>query len=555
MARAGEGARSGGRQPPRPPAGRGGRSGSASRSGTPAPALTKAPAERQCPTSAGPRAGPGAGSERRPAPGSGLGGCRVVLRLSQQPLDLPDILLEGANHFHEPHPLVQQHDVDVLVLRGLVVAHASQEAQLVLQQVALPVHHLAVEAQRCVELAHALEHAPPLLELPAHRRAALVGVRAVRFAAATLPGTGAGCALGGGLALGVLDDLVELAPQDLELLLRLQQRGLLALRHAVEGLLGLGLRAGPGLQVLHGQLQLAAVPVRRVCRAEVEGLDPEQQRRGELAVRGELEPPSEVLAHLGLGDLVEADGALPAGLNQLLLREAVDALPEVVTVLPPKVGDVVPELDLEVPRPPGVGLGEAEHPRERLELLRAHVPEGQLLIEELAEPQDLLEARVLLGLHELLLELLQLRGLVRELAVGLRELLGALEHHLLPELCHLLLRLQLPRKRCIVVLLLEEGRGQHTRKEAQEEGQQDLRKGHDNEEGEGDEFQAVRCCAHEQLLLADRQRVAFHNTLHQVEGCPHVSTEEPEASGHPATKVHHGIPDIFVPFLDYARIT
>mmetsp|Transcript_25533 Transcript_25533/g.64936 ORF Transcript_25533/g.64936 Transcript_25533/m.64936 type:complete len:237 (+) Transcript_25533:853-1563(+) len=235
--------------------------------------------------------------------------------------------------------------------------------------------------------------------------------------------------------------------------------------------------------LLHLHLQLLGFLLRRLVRVEVEGLDPQQQPGGDLPVRGQHDPAVQVLAHLVLGHLVEADGALPAGFDELRLVERVDAFPQILAILAPQVCDVVAQLHLEVSRPPGGSLRQTEHPGHGGQLLGGHVLEADLLVEETCEPQDLLERRVLHTLHELLLEHLQLRGLVGKLLVGrLGDLLGALQDDLLPELCHLLLRLELARHCRIVVLLLEEGGRQHVREEPQCEGQEDLRKGDDDEE-------------------------------------------------------------------------
>mmetsp|Transcript_70730 Transcript_70730/g.229096 ORF Transcript_70730/g.229096 Transcript_70730/m.229096 type:complete len:394 (+) Transcript_70730:372-1553(+) len=379
------------------------------------------------------------------------------LALAQEGLDLLLAPLEGADHLHEAHALVQEDHVGVLLLRGLVVPHAREEAQLPVQQALLLAHDLLVEAQGVVHLAHAPQQALLLLLLVVQAGARSRGPGLPALVAFLALGVSAGA--DSSLQLDrLLDDLVDLVPQHLELLPRGLGVRLLPLRHGEEGLGGLRLhvRAGPGL---HAHLQLAAVRLPGLRRPEVEGLDPEQQGRGEApVVRRELQPAVQVPAHLRLRDLVEADGALPAGLDELLLREAVGALPEVVPVLPAEVRDVVPELDLEVPGPPGLGLRQAQHPGQGTQLLRGHVREAELLLEELAEQQDLLEAGILRAFQELLLELLELCSLVRELVVvGLGDLAGALQHHLLPELRHLLLGLQLPRQRRIVVLLLEEG--------------------------------------------------------------------------------------------------
>lgn len=71
------------------------------------------------------------------------------------------------------------------------------------------------------------------------------------------------------------------------------------------------------------------------------------------------------------------------------------------------------------------------------------VVHGRFLFEDLANPGDLLQRGVLLALHELVLELLQLLGLVGVLDVfRLYDLLRPLVHDLLEELGQLLLGLR-----------------------------------------------------------------------------------------------------------------
>mmetsp|Transcript_134515 Transcript_134515/g.374902 ORF Transcript_134515/g.374902 Transcript_134515/m.374902 type:complete len:253 (+) Transcript_134515:873-1631(+) len=249
---------------------------------------------------------------------------------------------------------------------------------------------------------------------------------------------------------------------------------------------------------LHIHLEVAALRRRGVRGSQVEGLDPQEQRGGDVAVvRRELEPTDEVSPHLRFCHLMEADRAFPARLDELLLGEAIYPFPEVVPVLPAEVRDVVAQLHLQMPRPPGVRLRETQHPGHGTQLLRRHVLEAQLLLKELAETKDLLETRELLAVHQFLLELLQLLRLICKLVVSLRNLFGALKHHLLPELCHLFLCLQLPGESRIVILLLEECRWHHARKDSQENWQGNLCKGHHDEEREGNQFQAIGCCADE----------------------------------------------------------
>mmetsp|Transcript_87359 Transcript_87359/g.187332 ORF Transcript_87359/g.187332 Transcript_87359/m.187332 type:complete len:222 (+) Transcript_87359:1009-1674(+) len=215
---------------------------------------------------------------------------------------------------------------------------------------------------------------------------------------------------------------------------------------------------------------------------------------------------------------------------------------------------MVPDQHLCVPGPPSTDL-ETQHFRHSGELLSRHFRQTEFLLEDATEPQDLLQAWELLPVQALLLKGLELGGLVRKLVIGrIANLPRPLEHNLLPELRHLLFRLQLPCKRCVVVLPFEERRWQHVREESQEEGQEHLRKGNYDEEGKGDELEAVRGRPHKQAALANSERIALRDARHKDVRSAKVGAKQAEARHHPLHEVHHRITDVFVPLCDDPRV-
>mmetsp|Transcript_30383 Transcript_30383/g.77713 ORF Transcript_30383/g.77713 Transcript_30383/m.77713 type:complete len:471 (-) Transcript_30383:767-2179(-) len=402
------------------------------------------------------------GKVRRPGPSCSGGWVRCVVDSLEDGLDVLEPLLEGTDHLHETDALIQQDHVGVLVLRRLVLAHREQELELLIQQVLLPRDHTLVELQGLGEvlfllnqfllcLLHLFHGKTPFLLLVLVDPLLLNDLCVGPFQQSLL-------------RLGaLLDDLADFCPYLLQFLLGRLGHGLPFPGHLLEGALLGFLRLLVDLLILH--LQLIDRRLRHGLRGatEVEGLNPQQHRcRDTPVVRGNLQPAGQAPPHLLVGDPVEANGALLAGLDQLLGRKSVDAFPHVVSVLSAQLGDVVPKLHLHVALPPVLRLWQAEHARERTELVVRHFLEGQLLLEELAESQYLFQGRVLRTLEQLILELLELNFLVRVLfIVRLHDFLRALVDDFLEELGHLLLRLELPSKRRIVVLLLEESGGQH----------------------------------------------------------------------------------------------
>mmetsp|Transcript_55445 Transcript_55445/g.121349 ORF Transcript_55445/g.121349 Transcript_55445/m.121349 type:complete len:281 (+) Transcript_55445:1089-1931(+) len=172
-----------------------------------------------------------------------------------------------------------------------------------------------------------------------------------------------------------------------------------------------------------------------------------------------------------------------------------------------------------------------------------------LILEDAREPEDLFQRGIFFAFRQLLLERHQLFSFIGIL-IRLIELLGPLCHHLLPEIRHLLFGLQLSGQSGIIILLLKEGGWHHVGKEPQKEGQSEFCKRHHQEEGEGNQLQAVTGGPDQQAPLAHGERVALEDTLRQEIRGAHVGSEEFEPGVHPLQEVLHGITEIFTPLDD-----
>mmetsp|Transcript_9564 Transcript_9564/g.16487 ORF Transcript_9564/g.16487 Transcript_9564/m.16487 type:complete len:235 (+) Transcript_9564:816-1520(+) len=228
----------------------------------------------------------------------------------------------------------------------------------------------------------------------------------------------------------------------------------------------------------------------------------------------EPQPTIQVVPHLLLRDPVEANGSAAAHVDELFAFQAFNAFPKEISVLSTEIGDVMSQLHFQMALPKGARRGQSQHLRQGGELLRRHLLQMHLILEDAGEPEDLLQRGVFFAFRELLLEGHQLFSFIGVL-IRLIELLSPLRNHLLPEICHLLLCLQLSGQSGIVILLLKEGGWHHVGKEPQKEGQREFCKRHHQEEGEGNQLQAVTGGPDQQAPFAHGERVALEDPLRQ----------------------------------------
>mmetsp|Transcript_3835 Transcript_3835/g.7328 ORF Transcript_3835/g.7328 Transcript_3835/m.7328 type:complete len:396 (+) Transcript_3835:1024-2211(+) len=250
---------------------------------------------------------------------------------------------------------------------------------------------------------------------------------------------------------------------------------------------------------------------------------------------------------------METDGTFPAGFDQIEAREAIDAFPIEVSVLTSEVGDVMSELNLQVALPPSSGRWQPQHLGHGFQLLRIHVLQLHLLGEKRAEPEDFFQTWEIFAFDELVLEICQFRSLVGAFC-GLGDLACSGQHDRLPEVRHLLLGLKFPGHGGVVVLLLEESGRKHVWENPEKDRQSEFRKWDDQEQGEGDELEAVGCSPDQKPPLSNAQLISKHDPFRQVVGRAQISTEQSESCSDPLQKVNHCFADVPIPNSQNRRV-
>mmetsp|Transcript_18065 Transcript_18065/g.36647 ORF Transcript_18065/g.36647 Transcript_18065/m.36647 type:complete len:221 (-) Transcript_18065:667-1329(-) len=198
------------------------------------------------------------------------------------------------------------------------------------------------------------------------------------------------------------------------------------------------------------------------------------------------------------------------GLNQLFSVQVLHSLPENLSVFCLQLQHMVANLEHHV-RMETVRL-DAQKFADRLERLKGPLLRFEFFFEVTGNLECLLHAKeghpiVFVFLHHFCHKRLQKSRLVPDFAF-VTELLCLFFDHVLKERRQFLFGSEFLCKIGVVIALFEESGGQHVREDAQGQGECQLGKGDDNEEGERNDLETIRHRSDQQLRLSEGQRVS-----------------------------------------------
>ncbi|GIX64313.1 ChbG/HpnK family deacetylase [Babesia caballi] len=417
----------------------------------------------------------------------------VLVKLVGQVLDLLHLPTSGGDQV--VHALLEVYlSARVDVLGSLEQKHEHLSQLVVLQVSYLPlqvqggeqllVAHedlLLAERAEMADLVGVPDHVVALVEL---QRLLVAAVELQQLAGARLverSGAVDELLLGSGFHVA-LDDVLELLGL---------QRELLEPLLLVDELLGVHLgggRHGPH-QGAHAGL-LGGGHLLGELLPNLGGLDRVLHDEGGAVV----EPLLQLQLQLLLGDVVELHRTVAAGLLQFLGGEALNALPHDEPVLALDLEQVVPELQHNV-RTHAEG-GYAQQLAHHLQRLQVHLVQLELLLENFGKDQQLVGAQervhvAVLLVEDALLEVLERLhlGLEGGIQLLLENLVRALLDQLLEKLRKLLLGQQFLLQVVVALGVVgPEGRGEHLGEQPDGHREEELREGHNEEEGEGQQL-------------------------------------------------------------------
>mmetsp|Transcript_5870 Transcript_5870/g.12785 ORF Transcript_5870/g.12785 Transcript_5870/m.12785 type:complete len:200 (-) Transcript_5870:425-1024(-) len=197
---------------------------------------------------------------------------------------------------------------------------------------------------------------------------------------------------------------------------------------------------------------------------------------------------------------------------------------------------MVPQLQRNVGmQPPG---GQTQEFANALEVFCRQVVNAKLLLKQLSEAQQVFGAgEQTVIVQDVVLKFLELSGLICKSTVPRDKLLGPLLYNLLEKHSQLLLPLHPPRDCLLPEILRKKGGREHVGEKPEGEGKREFCEGDDDEKGERDQLHAIRCGAHQQLMLPEGQLLSRENLSNQPLGDRQISSHQSKTGDDPLAKM------------------